>query len=133
MSKHNTEDCEYCKLEVQEPEIAEIVEQTSCTCTSGLNVENFKYKCDVIHFYTSLESYEKLMFVYETLDPAAARLKYVYGHKPPNHISPVNRFFWTLIRLREHKMHFESSILFKTTIKHVDNIFLTWIHFMRLE
>lgn len=134
VTDHDIENCVYCKKEVQEPEITqeEIIDENSCTCASGLNVENFKFQPDVVHFYTGLESFEKFMFVCETLGPAVDKLTYIYG-KPPEHITPINRFFLTLIRLREHKTYFELSILFKTTIKQIDNIFVTWTRFMKLE
>lgn len=90
------------------------------------------YNMKAVHFYTGLESFEKFLFVYDTLGPAAEQLKYIYG-KPPEHISPLNRFFLTLIVLRRRKVYYELSLMFGTTEKQIMNIFITWIRFMHLS
>ena len=92
-----------------------------------MTVEHFKNDRKALHFYTGLESYEKFLFVFQTLGKAAFQLKYVYKSKPS--ISVLDRFFLTLMILRQNKTYFETSLLFNIPIKQVGNIFLTWLFF----
>lgn len=130
---HDIDNCIYCKKEL---DVFQISDEDStvdgCHCKQGLTVELYMNDFKAIHFYSGLESYEKFCFVLNTLGPAAYELNHVYG-KPSDHISVANRFFLTLIRLREHKTYYELSLIFKTSEKQVMNIFITWIRFMRLQ
>lgn len=105
---------------------------TCSNCKNFFSIERFMYDMKAVHFYTGLENYEKFCFVYDTLGPAVDYLKYVYC-KPPEHITPLNRFFITLIILRRRKTYYELSLFFGTTEKQISNIFITWIRFMHLQ
>ena len=101
-------------------------------CKHSLSIEKYMHDDDAVHFYTGLESYEKFLFVFRSLAPGVNHLKYYYG-KTPTDITVINRFFLTLIVLRERKTYYELSLMFNTTKKQVSNIFVTWIRFMRLQ
>lgn len=105
---------------------------SKCSCNKALNIEKYINDSDAVHFYTGLECYEKFLLVYRSLGPAVNHLNYVYG-KPPDTITPINRFFLTLIILRERKTYYELSLSFELTEKQVYNIFITWIRFMSLQ
>ena len=103
-----------------------------CLCDRTLKIDYYKNDNKAVHFYTGLESYRKFKFLYSTLGPAVDRLNYIYG-PPPKDVTPINRFFLTLIILRQHKTHYEMSLLFNISEKQVSNIFFTWIRFMKLQ
>lgn len=131
---HKTNSCSYCKVKDKESVDAKVAEKLipPNIFEKGFSIEKYQYRNDAVHFYTGLETYEKFLLVYSLLGPAVDKLNYFYM-TPPKHITPLNRFFLTLIRLREKKTYFELSLMFETTIKQVSNIFLTWIRFMKLQ
>lgn len=92
------------------------------------DVENFCDDNKCIHFYTGLESYIKLMFVLNSLGPAAYSLNYIY-HKVES-VSIANQLFMTLLKLRRNLTYFELSRMFGIAENSVKNIVLTWIVFM---
>lgn len=96
------------------------------------SVNMFKNNDEALHFYTGLETYDKFLFVYRTLGEATEKLNYFYC-LPPDHISPIDQFFLTLIILRKHKTYYELKLMFNTTEKQVYNIFITWIRFMKIQ
>ena len=104
---------------------------TSSTQTAPLqdfSIFKFMFDDEGVHFYTGLETYQKMMFVFKTLGPAAYHLRYLYHQM--NKFSVEDQFFLTLIKLRLNKTNFELSRLFGISESVVSNIFLTWINFM---
>lgn len=95
------------------------------------SIESYMDDDTAIHFYTGLQTYQKLSFVYTTLGDAVNHLDYIYGTKPT--LDPLNQFFLTLIILRQNKTHYELSLQFGITLKEVSNIFITWVKFMKLQ
>ena len=96
---------------------------------NSFSAHRYKNNDESIHFFTGLEYYDKMIFVYRSLGPSVENLTYIYG-PPPKNVSCFNRFFLTLIILRQRKTYLELSKLFNITQKQVYNIFLTWIKFM---
>ena len=93
-----------------------------------------KYVADPagICFYTGLESFEKFLFVFDTLGHAVHDL--TYYHKTKVYQPDVrNQFFLTLVKLRRAKENFELADLFDTSETTVTNIFVTWVNFMYLQ
>ena len=91
----------------------------------------FCHQPDAIHFYTRLESYEKLVFVRQTLGTAQDELIYYHGVRPT--VSVEKQFFLTLVKLRQNKVIFELSCLFDITERSVTNVFVTWVNFMAVS
>lgn len=84
-----------------------------------------------IHFYTGLESFDKFVFVFQTLGEAAFHLTYMYG--PIHSFDAIEQFLMVLMKLRRHTTNFELSRLFVISEADVYNIFCTWIRFMSLQ
>lgn len=57
-----------------------------------VTINNFKNNNKALHYYTSLESYSKLLFVFQPLEPAVYELEYVYTTKP---MSSLDQFFFS--------------------------------------
>lgn len=76
---------------------------------------------------TGLESFEKFIFIFNTLGPAVHELRYRY-----NVVSSlrVDQFFMTLIKLRIGISDMGLSFLFDISEKSVANVITTWIKFM---
>lgn len=76
---------------------------------------------------TGLESFEKFIFIFNTLGPAVHELRYRY-----NVVSSlsVDQFFMILIKLRIGISDMGLSFLFDISEKSVANVITTWIKFM---
>jgi hypothetical protein len=92
-------------------------------------VEKFELDIAAIHFYTGLETYNRLLIVFNSLGSAVNHLIY-RGGRQIDVLSPINQFFLTLVKLRCNKTNFELSRLFEISETSVENIFITWINFM---
>ena len=92
---------------------------------------SYRHDPEGIHFYTGLETYEKFVFVLNTLGPARSMLNYYHGIEP--NLSVEDQFFMTLIKLRLHKTNFELSRMFGVMEATVTNVFVTWVNFMYAE
>lgn len=107
------------------------VSTSTQTPETRFSVDNFSNDPEAIHFYTGLEDYRKFTMLLDCLGPAAYSLDYYLNMTPP---LPVrDQLFLTLIKLRQHKGHFELSRMFKLTVNGVTNVFVTWINFMYYE
>ena len=104
---------------------------TQCAMQSTFSAWKFRHHPDAIHFYTGLESYEKFVFVRQTLGPAQDELIYYHGVRPT--LSVEEQFFLTLVKLRQNKVNFELSCLFDITERSVTNVFVTWVNFMAVS
>ena len=92
------------------------------------SLDNFVGDDAGIHYYAGLEEYSKLIFVLQTLGPAAYCLQYAYYQV--TNISVPDQFFMVLMKVRWHMTNFELSRLFGVSESVVSNIFVTWIIFM---
>ena len=97
----------------------------------GLSAWKYRLHPDRIHFYTGLQSYEKFIFVLNTLGPARFELNYYNGVKPI--LTIEDQFFLTLIKLRQHSTHYELAMWFEVNESVVSNVFITWINFMYMQ
>ncbi|XP_014679474.1 PREDICTED: uncharacterized protein LOC106819344 [Priapulus caudatus] len=104
---------------------------SQCTLLRRFSATFFVTDPKGIHYYTGLETYDKFLFVLNTLGPAAYRLNYFHGVDPT--LSVPDQFFLTLIKLREHMTNFALSRTFDVSESAVTNIFVTWINFMALQ
>ena len=95
------------------------------------SLQNFRHNDKALHFYTGLESYSRVMFVFSTLGPAAYCLNYIY-HKIVK-VPVEDQFFITLIKLRRYTTNYELSIMFNISEATVKNIVYTWILFMHRQ
>ena len=77
---------------------------------------------DAIHYYTGLETYDKLLFVLSTLGPAEYALNYMY--EAISQIEVVDQFFLVLMKLRRYTKNFELLRLFYKFESDVYNIFV---------
>jgi hypothetical protein len=75
-----------------------------------LSLVSCSHDNELVHFYSGLENYDKVMFVLGTLGPAAYHLRYMYG--AVTDISVEDQFFLVLVKLRQHKTNFELAKLF---------------------
>ncbi|KAJ8676371.1 hypothetical protein QAD02_012158 [Eretmocerus hayati] len=85
-----------------------------------------------MEFYTGLQNHHKFKCALESLGKDAYDLKY-YDNKQKVNLNVPDQFLLTLALLKQHKSHYEMSILFNVTLKDIKNIFITWVRFMRLE
>ena len=92
------------------------------------SIEKFSSNNELLHFYTGLESYTKIMFVLHSLGPAAYSLKYIYFQIAG--VSIENQKFMTLMKLRRYSTNYELSTFFSISESSVKNIVYTWIIFM---
>lgn len=109
-------------------------QNTSCQTSRMklLSAHDLKHNAKAVFFYTGFKCYDQFQEVLTSLGPDAYDLQYFYNEKPEK-VDPIDQFLMTLIILRQHKTHFEMSVLFDVTLKDVKNIFITWVRFMRLE
>lgn len=91
-------------------------------------IESFRNDDTGVAFYTGLESYNKFMFVFNTLCPEAYSITYKRSHVLG--LSVEDQFFLTLMKLRRNKEDYELSRFFDVSPCTVSNIFVTWINFM---
>ena len=98
---------------------------------AGFGIRKFRNDDAAVHFYTGLETFRNVLFVLDTLGPAAYHLRYIY-HKVTK-LSVLDQFFLVLIKLRRHTTNFELSRMFEVSEATVSNIFLTWILFMNSQ
>ena len=105
---------------------------TQTQISPGFCVEKYATNPAKLCYYTGLESFEKFLFVFDTLGPAVHDL--TYYHKTKVYRPDVrNQFFLTLVKLRRAKDNFELADLFDTSETTVTNIFVTWVNFMYLQ
>ena len=93
-----------------------------------MSVERFMNKDKAIHHFTGLESYAKFLFVLSTLGPAAHDLNYRW--RQCHFLSVADKFFLTLMKLRQHRSNYDISWMFNISEFSVANIFVTWVNFM---
>lgn len=91
-------------------------------------VETFRNDNKGIHFYTGLETFEKFMFVFNTLCPEAYSLRYRWSQVL--NVSVEDQFLMTLMKLRRNKEDYELGRYFDIDPSSVSNIFVTWINFI---
>ena len=115
---------------VDSPKIKEGSTQTQIS--PGFCVEKYMHNPAGMCYYTGLESFEKFLFVLDTLGPGVDDLIYYYKTKVYQP-SVRNQFFLTLVKLRRGKDNFELSDLFQISETTVTNIFITWVNFMYLQ
>ena len=111
---------------VDSPKIKEGSTQTQIS--PGFCVEKYMHNPAGMCYYTGLESFEKFLFVLDTLGPGVDDLIYYYKTKVYQP-SVRNQFFLTLINLRRGKDNFELSDLLQKSETTVTNIFITWVNF----
>ncbi len=95
---------------------------------STISIERLMHDDKILHMYTGLESYEKFVYVFATLGPAAYELNYRWSQHQT--LSPENQFLLTCVKLRQHKINAELAFLFGIGEFSVSNIFVTWLNFM---
>jgi len=86
------------------------VTKTSETRSDSIKIPLFSLRIlkgdnDAIHCYTDLETYEKLLFVPNTLGPAVHVLNYMY--RAISQIEVVGGFFLVLMKLRQYTTNLE--------------------------
>ncbi|KAJ8927395.1 hypothetical protein NQ314_020172 [Rhamnusium bicolor] len=107
--------------------------QTQTASTYFMCIYNFEHDNDAVHFYTGLESFQKVQLVFNSLGESIKDMKYIY-RKPPPYMTLLNQFFLCLIYLCQKKTHFELSRMFNVTLRDVrNNITVTWIKVMSLQ
>ncbi|XP_069356230.1 uncharacterized protein [Maniola hyperantus] len=104
----------------------------SCGHVPFYSVHSYKNEPNGVHFYTGLETIDKLMFVFHSLGNGVNSLNYFY-RLPPVHLDPLEQFCMTLLILRRHREFEDIAMTYKTSVKQVTNIFITWIRFMALQ
>ncbi|KAJ2940777.1 hypothetical protein O0L34_g14890 [Tuta absoluta] len=98
----------------------------------GLSIHKMRKSEQEIQFYTGLGNYNQFYLIFDSLGQSVYNLKYFYS-QPPKHLDPMDQLLVVLIVLYRHKTYEELSILFKTNIKQIFNLFITWIRFMALQ
>ena len=92
-------------------------------CFDKLRTDN-----ELLHYYTGLQSSEKLLAVFATLGPAVNCLTY-YRTKCLENISPLNQFLLMLVKLRQDLDYLPLSHLCGVSQFTANNIFVTWVNF----
>lgn len=82
----------------------------------------------LLHYYTGLESGDKLKAVFATLGPAVEHLTY-YRTKSVVNITPLNQFILMLAKLRQDLDYLPLSHMCAVSQCKAENIFITWINF----
>jgi hypothetical protein len=82
----------------------------------------------MLHYYTGLESADKLRSVYATLGPAVDHLTY-YRTKTVSNISPINQFILMVVRIRQDIDYLPLSYMCGISQFTAQNIFVTWVNF----
>jgi len=123
-----------CTVEVQTT-ISIVNDMVDSSTQSYQSKERFSYSDFVtddkgIHYFTGLETFDKFLFVLNTLGPAANCLRYLYGAVSLN---VTDQFFLVLIKLRQYIPNFQLSRMFGISTSEVYNIFFTWVRFMSLQ
>jgi len=80
-----------------QPTLSSCATQTVQHNLQQLSAKLFATEPRTIHYYTSLESYNKFLMVFDTLGSAAYKLQYYQDRKPP--VTVNDQFFITLIKL----------------------------------
>lgn len=93
--------------------------------------ENLKSKKGAIHHYTGLVDHKLFNLTLRSLGPAAYELK--YRCFKVTKISIEDQFLITLMKLRRAISDFSLALMFETSRKTIQNIFITWINFMYHE
>ncbi|XP_049871642.1 uncharacterized protein LOC126370683 isoform X1 [Pectinophora gossypiella] len=96
------------------------------------SVHYYKNEANGVNFYTGLENFDKLMFVFMSLGNGVNNLNYIY-EQPPVHLDPLEQFCMVLLILKRHREFEDVAMTHKTSVKQVTNIFITWIKFMALQ
>lgn len=112
--------------------VADMTGCINCGQHPAYSVHTYKNETRVLHFYTGLEDYNKLMFVFYSLGDAVKNLNYFYD-KPPLHLDPLEQFCMTLLILRRHREFEDVAVTYRTSVKQVTNIFITWIRYMAIK
>lgn len=92
--------------------------------------DKYEHNDKAIHFYTGLETYQKLIYVFYTLGDCS-NSKYFYDMPPT--MTAFEQFLITLMILRRHKEFEEIAMMYFISVKQVSNIFITWIRLMALQ
>ncbi len=84
----------------------------------------------MVHF-TGLETYNKFLYVLDTLGSGSSKLKYRYFQVEG--MSVQDQFFLTLIKLRRHTPDIELGYNFGVSSHFVSNVWVTWVNFMYMQ
>ena len=93
-----------------------------------LSISNLNGDHQLLHYYTGLESTDKLMTVFATLGPAVNYLTY-FRTQTVTGISPLNQFILMLAKLRQDLDYLPLARLCGISPFTAQNIFITWINF----
>ena len=116
------------------PKHASVATQTDTKkLEADFSIYKFKDDSKVINYYTGLDDYEHVMFVFHLLGPAAFELNYGSCASKMNVLDPRDAFFLTLIKLRRNTPNFELAVMFGISEASVSRIFLTWLNFLYFE
>lgn len=102
--------------------------RVSSSSTPFLCLDNLKTDQQVLHYYTGLESVEKLMTVFATLGPAVNHLVY-HRTLSVGNISVINQFILMLAKLRQDLDYLPLSKLCGVSEFTAQNIFITMVNF----
>ena len=104
----------------------------NCKCKKFVyDIEKFVDDPEGLFYFTGMESYDKFLFILQTLGPQAYCL--TYEKRQIEDISVPNQLFLTFWKLRRNCADFELSRHFNISVYVVENIFITWIKFMHYQ
>lgn len=87
------------------------------------SIEQFKNDKTGLFFFTSLESYEQFTYIFRSLGSTLNTVNYTIDTKSLNEISPQNKFFLTLWKLKRNNPDFELGMHFGLTNVAVNVLF----------
>lgn len=93
-----------------------------------LSIENLRNDGALLHYYTGLETLDKLMTVYFSLGPGVNFLQY-YRTQTVNNISTINQFILMLAKLRQDLDYLPLSRLCGVSEFTAQNVFITLVNF----
>jgi hypothetical protein len=102
--------------------------KSSATGTVFLSFQNLSTDKELLHYYTGLESANKLYAVFVTLGSAVNHLRY-YRTSVTDNISPLNQFILMLAKLRQDLDYLPLSKMCGVSQFTAHNIFVTWVNF----
>ena len=104
------------------------VDVVSVTSLPVLSFANLESDEQLLHYYTGLETAQKLNTVFATLGPAVNHLTY-FQTQTVTGISPLDQFILMLAKLRQDIDYLPLSRLCGVSEFTARNIFVTWINF----
>ncbi|XP_069354689.1 uncharacterized protein [Maniola hyperantus] len=105
----------------------------SCGHLPYYSVHSYKNEPNGVNFYTGLDSFDKLMSVFNSLGDGVNNLNYGLDRQPPEHLDALEQFCMVLLILSRHREVQDVAMTYRITTKQVANIFTTWIRFMALQ